>query len=60
MMLQVEEYRKKAANCRRMAENERDEKAKTSLLEMSQTYEMLAQRRLHFLEIQEEIRAKKD
>ncbi len=59
-MLKVEEYRKEAANCRRMAAKEADPKAKASLLSLAKTYDTLAQQREHYLDIQEEIRTKKE
>ena len=58
LMLKVEEYRKEAENCRRMAAKETNRKVMAGLLELAQRYEALAESRRRFLALHEEIRTK--
>lgn len=59
-MLDVKQYRNEAAVLRMSAEKEANLAVKAKLLDLAAQYESLASQREDFLELQEEIRAKKD
>jgi hypothetical protein len=59
-VLRVKELRDEARHLRAMAAGETDSRVGAELLDLAERYESLAKQREDFLELQEEIRAKKN